>query len=113
MIENNQEGAKRRRYDPEFKREALRLWKTSGKTAAQVGRELGVEPTMLFQWDKAGRSPRAAGASVLPEGQAALETEVRRLRQELSRITEQRDILKKAAGILSEPPANGMPWSTR
>ena len=113
MTEHDQEGAKRRRYDPEFKKEAVRLWKTSGKTAAQVGRELGVEATMLFQWDKAGRSLRAAGASVLPEGQAALEAEVRRLRQELSRITEQRDILKKAAGILSEPQANGMPWSTR
>ena len=113
MTEIKQEGAKRRRYDPEFKREALRLWKTSGKTAAQVARELGVEPTMLFQWDKAGRLPRAAGAAVLPEGQTALEAEVLRLRRELSRITEQRDILKKAAGILSEPPANGMPWSTR
>ena len=113
MNELKQEGAKRRRYDPEFKREAVRLWKTSGKTAAQVGKELGVEPTMLFQWDKAGRLPRAAGATALPEGQTALEAEVLRLRRELSRITEQRDILKKAAGILSEPQANGMPWSTR
>lgn len=113
MTEMKQEGAKRRRYDPEFKREAVRMWKTSGKTAAQVARELGVVPNMLFKWDEAGRLPRAAGATVLPEGQKALEAEVLRLRRELSRITEQRDILKKAAGILSEPPANGMPWSTR
>lgn len=113
MTETNQEGAKRRRYDPEFKREAVRAWKTSGKSATQVARELGVRPGLLFKWDQAGRLPRAAGATVLPEGQTALEAEVLRLRRELSRITEQRDILKKAAGILSEPPANGMPWSTR
>ena len=42
-----------------------------------------------------------------------LEAENERLRRELERITEQRDILKKAAGILSEPPGSGMPGSTR
>jgi transposase len=45
----------------------------------------------------------------LPEGKDALQAEVVRLRQEVSRLTEQRDILKKAAGILSEPPLRGMP----
>ena len=42
-----------------------------------------------------------------------LEAENERLRRELERITEQRDILKKAAGILSEPPSSGMPGSRR
>jgi transposase len=40
---------------------------------------------------------------------AALQAENDRLRQEVARLTEQREILKKAAGILSEPPRNGMP----
>jgi len=35
------------------------------------------------------------------------------LERELARITEQRDILKKAAGILSEPSQSGMPESKK
>jgi transposase len=42
-----------------------------------------------------------------------LQAENERLRQELARITEQRDILKKAAGILSEPSHSGMPGLKR
>lgn len=53
--------------------------------------------------------PRAAGAPGLPASKEALQLEVLRLRQENLRLTEQRDILKKAAGILSEPPPSGMP----
>jgi transposase len=45
------------------------------------------------------------------ESKEALHDEVMRLRRELTRITEQRDILKKAAGILSEPSQSGMPGS--
>ena len=52
---------------------------------------------------------RAARSAGLPEGKEALQLEVLRLRQENLRLTEQRDILKKAAGILSEPPLRGMP----
>lgn len=62
---------------------------------------------------RASRSPRAAGAGGLPEGQAALEAEVLRLRAELARVSDQRDILKKAAGILSETPSSGMPGYRR
>jgi transposase len=47
----------------------------------------------------------------LPVGPKALASEVMRLRQEVFRLTEQRDILKKAAGILSELPPRGMPES--
>jgi transposase len=42
-----------------------------------------------------------------------LQAENERLRHELARITEQRDILKKAAGILSEPSQSGMPGLKR
>jgi len=42
-----------------------------------------------------------------------LQAENERLRRELARVTEQRDILKKAAGILSEPSPSGMPGSKR
>ena len=64
----------------------------------------------LYEWKKrVSQVSRAAGSAGLPEGKEALQLEVLRLRQENLRLTEQRDILKKAAGILSEPPLRGMP----
>ena len=64
----------------------------------------------LYEWKKrVSQMSRAAGSAGLPEGKEALQLEVLRLRQENLRLTEQRDILKKAAGILSEPPLRGMP----
>jgi transposase len=41
-----------RTYTPEFKREAVRLAKTSGKSMAQVTRELGISDTSIHQWRK-------------------------------------------------------------
>jgi transposase len=49
----------------------------------------------------------------MPESKGSLQAEIERLRAELAQITEQRDILKKAAGILSEPSPSGMPRSNR
>ena len=64
----------------------------------------------LYEWKKrVSQVSRAAGSAGLPEGKEALQLEVLRLRQENLRLTEQRDILKKAAGILCEPPPRGMP----
>jgi transposase len=60
-----------------------------------------------------GPVTRAAGATGSSGSQAALQAENERLRKELARMTEQCDILKKAAGILSEPPRIGMPGSKR
>ena len=39
-------------YPPEFKREAVRLAQTSGKSIAQVARELGISDTSIHQWRK-------------------------------------------------------------
>jgi transposase-like protein len=52
-----------------------------------------------------------AGREDAPPGWTTqdLEAEVRRLREQLASVTAQRDILKKACGILSEAPSKGMP----
>ena len=81
MTETKQEGAKRRRHDPEFKKEPMRAWKTSGKTAAQLARELGAVPNMFFKCDQAERLPQRPETVVLTDGQRALETGVLRLRR--------------------------------
>ena len=39
-------------YTPEFKREAVRLAQTSGKSIAQVARELGISDSSIHQWRK-------------------------------------------------------------
>lgn len=99
------------RYDEAFRREAVRMWKSSGRSAEVTARELGISVFQLYEWNR-GSGKRGAAAPVrLPESKEDLEEEVVRLRKELARITEQRDILKKAAGILSELPPRDMPGS--
>jgi transposase len=117
--QQKKDGATPRRFDPSFKENAVRLWETSGKAAEQTARELGISVFHLYGWRRdlrgpqRGPIPRAAAGSALSENKAELQSEVMRLRAEVSRLTEQREILKKAAGILSEPPASGMPGSKR
>lgn len=111
MKANKAAGATRQRRDQAFKLEAVRLWESSGRPADKIAQELGVKAQDLYRWKRAGQSPRAAGATGLPVGTTALTHEVVRLRREVLRLTEQRDILKKAAGILCELPPRGMPGS--
>lgn len=117
MKESNNAGATPRRYDPAFQEEAVRMWEKSGRAAEETARELGISVFKLYDWkrslrgDRAARRPRAAAGAALPEDKESLKAEVVRLRLEVDRLTEQREILKKAAGILSEPPARGMPGS--
>jgi transposase len=85
----------RKRFDEAFKRSAVAHWQSSGKSAAQVASELGLNPQSLKQW-KASRDCGSAAAS--PTGVrtvAELEAENRRLRRELHAVAQQRDILKK------------------
>jgi transposase len=114
MTKKKTVGATPRRYDEAFRQEAVRLWQGSGQSAEDTARELGISVFNLYEWRKrADRLTRAAGATGPSGSQAALQAENERLRKELARMTEQRDILKKAAGILSEPPRSGMPGSKR
>lgn len=107
-------GATPRQYDEAFKQEAVRLWQSSGRAAEHTARELGISVFNLYEWGKrAGRPSRSAGSAGLHVSKEELQAENERLRRELARITEQRDILKKATGILSEPLPSGMPGSKR
>ena len=104
-----------RRYDEAFRREAIRLWKSSGQSAEVTARELGISVFQLYDWNRGAGVSRAADSARLPDlkpvSKEAMQEEIARLRRELGRVTEQRDILKKAAGILSEPSPSGMPGS--
>jgi transposase len=109
-------GGRHARYDAEYKREALKLWRSSGRSAAKVAAELGIRAPLLYRWARAEREPRVKNASANAVAQpdvASLQAEVERLRAENAKLLEQREVLKKSLGILSEPPPRGMPGSPR
>jgi transposase len=91
----------RRQYTREFKTEAVRLLETSGKSARQLERELGIESGNLSRWKQ---EFAADGEDAFP-GYGRLTPEQERLRQlerENEILRQERDILKKAIAIFSE-----------
>ncbi len=87
-------------YSKEFKEEAVRLAQTSGKPIAQIARELGISDSAIHGWRK---ELAEHGKDAFPgKGhQTELEEENRRLKRELERVQQERDILKKVVGIFS------------
>ena len=96
----------RRRYSDEFKHDAVELLARPQAKLKEVARALGIPAVTLRQW-----RDRLVGQGAVPAGQTAAElaAENRRLREQLLSVTMQRDVLKKACGILSEAPPKGMP----
>lgn len=89
---------KRKTFTPEFKREAVRLLEQGDRTSAELARELGVRRNQLYKW-KEQLSSRGEAAFPGQGGRPPNDpqSEIARLKQELERVTEERDILKKAA----------------
>lgn len=87
-------------YTREFKEEAVRLAQTSGKSITQIARELGISDTSIHQWRK---ELAQHGKEAFPGSghQTTLEEENRRLKWELERVQQKRDILKKVVSIFS------------
>ncbi len=94
---------KYRTYTEEFKLEALRLLKSSGKSAQQIERELGITPGMLLKWQNRYQiiEPEGQAASLEPTDLEAAKREIRRLEKELMEVAEEREILKKVVNIFS------------
>jgi len=84
------------RFSDEFKRDAVRQMTERGYPVAEVSQRLGVSQHSLYAWRKTFSKP-ATGSG---EGDQA--AEVRRLKRELARVTEERDILKKAAAYFAK-----------
>jgi transposase-like protein len=102
-MELEPEKRRRRRFDAEFKHEAARLVLDGGRTQREVARNLGVNPSQIKDWVK---KYKAHGKDAFP-GNGALrpqDEENRLLKKELARVTEERDILKKALAVFSRGP---------
>jgi transposase len=98
-----------RRYEEEFKRQAVELLIHSGKSQRQVAKELDVSEYSLTLWKKAYLGQQAPaeinGEMKSPEEMAKV---IRQQQKEIEYLKRQREILKKAMSILGEEPANGM-----
>jgi transposase-like protein len=103
-----------RKFDETFKREAVQNWLNSGKSAAVVGEELGINANLLYAWRKLVPAVAGGRATAAKPGSVAdLQGQLEAAQRELRHAREQCTILKKTLGILSEPPSNGMNGSTR
>ena len=91
----------KRVFTPEFKREAVNLVETSGKSLAQVARDLGISDNTLHGW-KQQMSRHGQDAFPGSGHQTPQEEEVSRLRRENEILRQERDILKKALAIFSK-----------
>jgi transposase len=86
-----------KRYTDEFKSEAAKQVIEHGRPVREVAGRLGISIDSLYAWVRDQRkSPQAQQADT------ASSAEVRRLQAELKRVTEERDILKKAAAYFAK-----------
>jgi len=91
----------RKNYSREFKQEAVRLITEKGYSIAEASRNLGVEYSVLRRWKKQlADDPEHAfpgKGQLKPDDQ-----KLRELERKLKRVTEERDILKKALAYFAE-----------
>lgn len=88
------------KYPAEFRREAVELVKTSGRSQADIARSLGMSTQTLANWVKADRdaTEREADPTKLSLDELA---ELKRLRKENAALREDREILRKAAAFFA------------
>ena len=92
-----------KRFDKEFKIEAVRLASEPGNTQSKIERDLGISQGIISRWK---RELRKDGDQAFP-GKGRLkpnDDEMQRLKRENERLRRERDILKKAVAIFSEDP---------
>ena len=92
---------KRRQFDRVYKVEAVRLITQEHRPVAAVARDLGIGENLLHRW-KQQFTDHHESAFVGTGNLTSEQAELRRLRRELTDVTEERDILKKAISVFSD-----------
>ena len=86
-------------YAPEFRRQAVELVRSSGRSIPQIADELGVSPQSLRNWVR----QTALDSGERRDGLTSDEREeLRRLRRENARLAQERDLLKRAAAFFAK-----------
>ena len=85
-------------YPPEFRAEAVRLYRSSGRSLKSIADDLGMSTNALRAW------VRRAEADEGPSGKLSEDelTELKRLRREVRVLREEREILRKAAAFFAK-----------
>ena len=102
MAETSQRRRSRRRFDDDFKAQAVRLVLDEGKTVGAVARDLDLTETALREWVRRARANRTKGRTGLT---TAEREELSQLRKENRQLRLERDILKNAAAFFAKEPA--------
>ena len=98
----------RRSYSDEYKRRAVDLVVSSGRSAKSVANELGLDGSVLSRWVADRSAARADGSAAAPTSQASLPLAdqadaIARLQRENEQLRMERDILKKSIAIFAGP----------
>jgi transposase len=91
----------KKQYTDEFKKEAIHLLETSGKTVTEIERDLGISHGLLRKWQKRFRVNPTTSKLELSDVEQ-LKAELRQAKRELEIVRMERDILKKTVGIFSK-----------
>ena len=91
-------GAKRKSYTPKYRREAAHLVIDTGRTIAEVARDIGVGEALLGRWVAIERSRMGDPPEALDVNERA---ELERLRRENAELRMDREFLKKAAAFFA------------
>lgn len=88
-----------RKFTEEFKSEAVKQIKDRGYRVSEVSKRLGVSGHSLYKWLKQDRGNNGRHGK---DNEGELQKENLRLKNELKRVEEERDILKKAAAYFAK-----------
>ena len=89
------------RHDKQYKEEAVRLAVTSPQPISKTARDLGIKPATLYSWVSSAKDK----SPVITEengNQTNVIEELNRLRKEVARLKEEREILKKATAFFAK-----------
>ena len=91
-----------KRYSDEFKREAVRLLESSGKSGREIEDDLGIRRGQVHRWRRQ-LAEEKGGIRAFPGTGKPRDEELIQLKRELAIVREERDILRKAVAIFSRP----------
>lgn len=90
-----------KKYSKEFKLDAISLVNEQGYSQAEAARSLGIDPKLMSRWVK--EQVKEEGQAFRGNGKLTEEQlEIKRLREEVKRLTMEKEILKKATAFFAK-----------